>query len=224
MRWDRHNQERRQQIIDAAIAVIEENEPGAEVHVQQIAERAGVGRTVVYRHFTDRADLDRAVQQDVLDGVAGALLPHVTLDGTVPDIVERIVGTYVEWAVAHPALHRLAEADGADGTGPLRLGLERISDTVVEIITTAVDGLGLELGRDHRAAIDPLVHGLVGAVFGAVRRWLARPEREPRAEVLVGLVTDSVWFIIQGHARTLGLRLDREQPVEDLLASALAGA
>ena len=37
VRWDRHNQVRRQHIIDAAIEVLGETEPGGELHVQQIA-------------------------------------------------------------------------------------------------------------------------------------------------------------------------------------------
>ena len=59
LRWDSHNQARRQHILDAAIDVLADSEPGAEVHVQQIADRAGLSRTVVYRHFADRADLDK---------------------------------------------------------------------------------------------------------------------------------------------------------------------
>jgi hypothetical protein len=48
-RWDRHKEERRQQIIDATTAAVEEAGPGAEIHVQQIADhdiatgRRGVG-------------------------------------------------------------------------------------------------------------------------------------------------------------------------------------
>ena len=93
-----------------------------------------------------------------------------------------------------------------------------IADQVVELIETAVDILRLELSDDDRAAIDPLAHGLVGAVFGAVRRWIARPVREPSAEVLVELLTASVWFLIHGHARGLGLELDPDKPIEELLA------
>lgn len=217
-RWDRHNQQRRQQILDAAIAVIEDGEPGAEFHVQQIAERAGLNRTVVYRHFADRSDLDRAVQAEILDGLWAALLPEIGLDGTIPEIVERIVATYVGWAVAHPALHRVAEQ--GEGTGPLQEGLTQIAGQVCEVITTAVGMLGLELGDDERAAIDPLVFGLVGAVFGAVRRWMARPERVPAAPKLVELVTGSVWYILAGHARALGFQLEPDQRVEDLVAAA----
>ncbi len=65
-RWDKHNQARRQAILDAALAVVEAGAPGAEFHVQQIADRAGLSRTVVYRHFADRADLDQAVQTEML--------------------------------------------------------------------------------------------------------------------------------------------------------------
>lgn len=218
-RWDRHNQERRQVILDAAIAVVEESEPGAEIHVQQIAERAGLSRTVVYRHFDDRADLDRAVQSEILEGLWSLLLPSVTLDGTIPQIVERIVSTYVGWAVAHPSLHKLAELDTSrDGNGPLQQGLERIAEQVAALIVTAVDTLAVDVTDEERAAIDPLVFGLVGAVFGAVRRWMSKPDRVPPAEVLVELTTQSVWHILRGHGETLGVELLADQPVQELLA------
>ena len=59
--------------------------------------------------------------------------------------VERIVSTYVSWAVAHPALHRLAEQDSSvDGTGPLQQGIEKIAHQVVELISTAVELLGVD--------------------------------------------------------------------------------
>ena len=223
VRWDRHNQERRQAILDAAIEVIQLGEPGAEFHVQQIAERAGLSRTVIYRHFNDRADLDHEIQIAILDDLWALLLPAVTLDGTIPDIIERIVSTYVTWAVEHPGLHRVAEQDTSGSDSPLQQGIERIAHQVVELIEIAVDSLGADPTDDQRAALDPLVFGLVGAVFGAVRRWVARDEQVPGADVLVGLVTESVWFIIDGHARTLGLELARDQPVEQLLASVEAG-
>ena len=74
-RWDRHNHERHQHIVGAAIAVIEENEPGTHIHLRQIADRAGLTRSVIYRHFADRADLDRAVLTAVVDSLADELLP-----------------------------------------------------------------------------------------------------------------------------------------------------
>lgn len=54
--------------------------------------------------------------------------------------------------------------------------------------------LGLEMTDDDQDAIDPLVFGLV---------------------------TESVWHILNGHARRLGLELDPDQLVEELLEAAI---
>lgn len=219
-RWERHNQERRRAILTAAIEVIEATAPGHEVNVAAIADRAGVGRTVIYRHFADRSELDREIRIAILDDVWAQLLPVLSLEGTIPQIIERVVAEYVGWAALHPALHRVAATAEADDGNPLEEGLSMIAGRVVELIETAVDLLRLDVTDEQRAALDPLVHGLVGAVFGAVRRWLSRPVREPSAEVLVHLTTASVWYLLHGHARALGVTLRSDQPIEDLLAQA----
>ncbi len=222
LRWDKHNQARRQTILDAAIAVLEAAEPGEDIHVQQIAQRAGLSRTVVYRHFSDRADLDQGVQTAILEMLAGELLPEVTLAGTIDEIIRRIVGTYVLWTVAHPSLHRFAEHDvpGAAGSSALEVAVVQIATQVEEIISVGAEQLGAPLSDDDAAALDPLVFGLVGAVFGATRRWLGRAERRPEPEMFVRLVSESVWHIIDGHARRLGIELDPDVSVEALFANA----
>lgn len=221
-RWDRHNRDRRQHLIESAIAEIEAGVPGADVHVQQIAARAGVGRTVVYRHFDDRADLDRAVTTEVVETLSQSLIEAVSLNGTVPDIVRRVVGIYVQWAVDHPALHLMVSQGNGLGGTPLEAGLGRISGQVLELLTYVVEALGLKPTEDQRSALDPLAFGLVGAVFGAVRRWASADGAKPPPEVLVDLVADSVWFLISGYAAQLGLVLQRDQPVEDVLLAATA--
>ena len=222
LRWDKHNQVRRQTILDAAIAVLEETEPGEDIHVQQIAQRAGLSRTVVYRHFTDRADLDQGVQTAILEMLAGELLPEVTLAGTIDEIIQRIVGTYVHWTVTHPSLHRFAEHDvpGTSGSSALEVAVVQIAAQVEELISIGAEQLGAPLSDDDAAALDPLVFGLVGAVFGATRRWLTRVERKPEPEMFVRLVSDSVWHIIDGHARRLGIELDPHVSVEALFDAA----
>jgi AcrR family transcriptional regulator len=214
-RWDKHNQERRQVILDAAIAVVEAGEPGAEFHVHQIAEQAGLNRSVVYRHFTDRADLDHAILVEIVEGVMDRLLPALTLDGTVREIIHRIVSAYVDWAAAHPALHRLV--DHAAIGGALEQGLDRVASVIVEVLETAIQMLGLELDEDDAAAIDPLAYALVGAAFSAVRRWVAREPRRPGAAELAALLSDTVWLVLDGHARRLGAEIDPDLPLEELL-------
>lgn len=214
-RWDQHNQERRQVILDAAIAVVEAAEPGAEIHVQQIAERAGLNRSVVYRHFADRADLDHAILAEIVEGVMERLLPALTLDGSVRQIIDRIVIAYVDWAAAHPALHRLV--DHASIGGALEQGLDRVASLIIEVLETAIPMLGLDLDEADADAIDPLAYALVGAAFSAVRRWVSREPRRPDAADLAAMLSDSVWLILDGHARRLGAEIDPDLPIEELL-------
>lgn len=224
-RWDKHNEERRAQILDAALAVIGEGAPGEEFHVAQIATRAGLNRTVVYRHFDDRADLDRAIRGHILDDLTEGLIPEVSLDGTVHEIIRRIIASYVDWVVDHPAAHAFA---AQDLSGPLEQGTDRIATAVTDILQLAIALLGADLDDDERALVDPLGHGLVGAVFGAVRRWVSREPREPESKVIVELLAQSVWNLLDGHARRLGLSIDPDLPLAELLpgpgAAGAAGA
>lgn len=224
-RWDQHNQVRRQVIIDAAIEVLGQSEPGAEVHVQQIADRAGLSRTVVYRHFSDRSDLDAAVQSAVLELLRAQLVPALSFEGTPVEIIRRIVAAYVGWAAAHPALHEFAQADPpGQGQGQMERAIGHIAGQVEDLINVGVEVLHVDLKEHEVAALDPLVFGLVGAVFTSVRRWLSRPDRAPTAEQFVALVTEAIWLQIAGMALGRGVELDPEVPVERLLEAALDGA
>lgn len=216
-RWSDHNEARRRQIIEAAIAEIEAGEPGAEVKVSAIASRAGLSRTVVYRHFEDRADLDRAVQRAILDQLWAELLPAVSLAGTGPEIVHRIISTYVGWSVAHPALHLAADHDSDGRDGPFQQVMERLAGQIAVVVGTAIVALGGTPTDEDVAALDPLIFGLVGSVFGAVRRWLTRPDRQLSAAALEELISQSVWFVIAGHARAMGIVVDPDLPLDRLL-------
>lgn len=216
-RWSGHNQARRRQIIEAAIAETEAGQPGAEVRISAIASRAGLSRTVVYRHFEDRADLDRAVQQAILDQLWSELLPAVSLDGTGPQIVHRIISTYIGWSVAHPALHLAADHDSDGKDGPFQQAMEQLAGQIAVVVGTAIIALGGAPTDEDVAALDPLIFGLVGSVFGAVRRWLTRPDRQLPAATLERVISQSVWFVIDGHARSMGIVVDPDLPLDRLL-------
>ncbi len=224
-RWDNHNQARRQHILGAAIAVLSEAPPGTEVHVQAIAERAGLSRTVVYRHFADRADLDSAVQARALELLRAELVPALSFEGTPVQIVRRIVSAYVGWAAQHPALHAFAQRDPAGpGQGQMEQAVEQIAGQIEELINVGVQVLRVELGEEEVVALDPLVFGLVGGVFTSTKRWLSRPDQRPTQETFVGLLTQATWLQIAGMARERGVELDPDLPVETLLEQALDGA
>ena len=218
VRWQQHNDERRRRIVEAAIELIEED--GPQVSLQAIGERAGLSRSVVYRHFADRRELDVAVQIHILEGLWEQLLPSVALRGTVRQTIEGAIGVYVGWAVAHPRLHQLADYDTAtDGQGPLQQGIDMIAARIGEVVLAAFELAGAEVSDADKAASDPLIYGLVGMIFGTVRRWVHLGEKVPDAEHLTALLTDSVVLLIQSRARAYGLELDADVPLERLVTT-----
>ncbi|GAA4824820.1 TetR/AcrR family transcriptional regulator [Nocardioides caeni] len=207
-RWQEHNQVRRQLIIDAALAVLMRQEPGEDIQVQAVADQAGMSRTVVYRHFEDRADLDRAVQRRICDELWEQLLPALAHDGTPDQVISRIIRALIDWAVAQPSLLWFVGRDVADwGPSPLSQAIEQVAEAIEGIMTVVVMALGVELSEDDLAALDPWVFGLIGAVFAAVRRWLERDTRAPAPEVFAAVLSESVWVQIDGIARTRGVSL-----------------
>jgi len=219
-RWAQHNRARRQVIIDAAVDVIGDSTPGEEVHVQQIADRAGLSRTVLYRHFGDRSDLDRAVQHDIVDRLRGELIPALSLQGTPTEIVRRVVAAYVGWAVENQALHRFVEREvGGEGRSVFDEAVEEIAGQIEGLIVVVVDTMASELDRATQDALDPLVFGVVGTALGAVRRWLSRAVLAPPLEEFVDLLSEAVWNAIAGLARARGMVLDPNLPVDRLFES-----
>ncbi|MET3963652.1 AcrR family transcriptional regulator [Marmoricola sp. OAE513] len=224
-RWAAHREERRAQILDAAIVVIEREPIGAEIHVRQFAEEAGLGRAVLYRHFTDRADLDRAIQKRIIELLMDELVPQFELSGTIQQIIERIVHAYVAWAAEHPALHRIgaSESQDAERLGDVIQATEQIGGLIAMLVTSGASLLSVELDEDDKHILDPLVFGIVGQAVGTVRFWLAREEQVPSADVLANHLARSVWFQIEGHARDRGAVLDPNLSLDDLILGALRG-
>lgn len=222
-RWQEHNQVRRQVIIDAAIAVLERQSPGDEFQVQDVADEAKMSRTVIYRHFEDRTDLDRAVQRQICEDIGDQLLPALSHDGTPDQIIHRVVSGFIRWAEAHPALYWFAERD-LSGWGPSPMGqaVEQLAESIEGLMTIVVAALGVELDKDDMAGLDPWVFGMIGAIFASVRRWLERDPREPDIDACITILSESIWMQINGMALSRGLNLP-DLPVSALLQALTPG-
>lgn len=219
VRWRAHNQGRRLAIVLAAVDVIERQAPGEELQVQAVAEAAGVSRTVIYRHFGDRADLDRAVQQHICEEIAVRLVPGLAPDGTPEQIIHRLIDAFVTWAEEHPTLYRFVDRDPAGwGASPLGEAIAQLATSIESLMTGVLTAIGVQLDDDDHAVMDPWIFGLLGSVFAAVRRWLERDERRPAAPVLSSVLAASTWSQVDGMARRRGLDLPRLPLAEVLVA------
>ncbi|TIC83923.1 TetR/AcrR family transcriptional regulator [Nocardioides sp. GY 10113] len=223
-RWDEHNRARRRAIIDAAIGALESHRPGEEVQLQAVAEAAGMARTVVYRHFDDRADLDRAVQKAVFARIGEELVPALAIDTTPKQMTERVVGAFVHWSVAHPSLIWFAGRDlSGGGPSPMNVAIENLASGIEAVMEHVVAAAGAYLGPDDRAALDPWVFGMVSGVFASVRRWLARDERRPATDAFAAILAESFYSQLTTLASSRGIDLDAI-PVSELVKPLGGGA
>ena len=216
-RWSAHNDAQRERIVDAAIALYDEG--NVDASLQEIGARAGLSRSVIYRQFEDRRDLQHAVQQQILDELLVRVGEAIVLTGTIRETLRRAASSYIAWAAEHPRLHQLGDLDSA-ASGPLSRAIDQISGQIAETMVFAFRLGGAEVSDADVAATDPLAHGLVGAVFATVRRWVHLGAKVPDVEHLTDLVVESAWAVIDVRLRAYGLSIDPDAPVESLFAAA----
>lgn len=209
-RWDAHREQRRVQLVGAAVAAIRRQ--GAGIGMDEIATAAGTSKTVVYRHFGDRAGLYTAI----CGSVAGVLLAEVrrATAAALGDpargpraAVSAGIDAYLRLIEIDPELYRFvvhrplltqgpAPRRDAAGDGP--------PDPVTDLVTVIGDEVAAVVAthlRDpgRRAAARIWGHAIVGLVRGAADDWLARPDGTPR-ERLTAHLTDLAWSGLSGLA------------------------
>ena len=199
-RWDDHREARRAELVDAAVAAIDEHGPSASI--AQIADSAGVSKPVLYRYFEDKDDLYRAVghwgAQQVIDGLVPVLLSDLPLRQRV----ERGCTAYLTLISRHPHVFFLL-VDHPSNEDPLADGRELVAATLARTLN---DGL-TELGIDSGGA-EPWAQGLVGLGLSTGEWWLRRRTMS-RAAVSRHL-SQFVWHAFEGIAREHGVRIDTE--------------
>ncbi|MFI6871236.1 TetR/AcrR family transcriptional regulator [Nocardia sp. NPDC050406] len=222
-RWGDHNAERRRAIITATIELIEEADAGEEIALALIADRAGVKRSVIYRHFADRKELDAKTREFAVERVIDMVMPTFDPAESLRGTIFRIVATYVGWVSDHARLHAWIERGpgSADAAGKaVVVGTKAaVAQRIADLFTLAAGVVG-----ETHPGIDVASFGVVSLVDGVVTRWLdTRPPGVDAAEV-TRLLTDSIWFMFDGHARARGYVIDPDRPIADLMADPPARA
>lgn len=209
-RWDSHRAQRRNAFVAAAIAAISRH--GPDVHVEQIAQAAGVPRPVLYRHFKDRADLDAAIAHRAGELVLAELAPALNPTGTPLHSIGAIVETYLCWVESRPELYRFV-VRRAQG------GQHEPAGVRAAVAVRAADLLGgyFRWYRVDSAIAEPLAFGLVGMIDGAIDRWLEPGTAVDRVR-LADRLTAAAWNVIDGELRAAGVEVDPHGPLPVLAA------
>jgi AcrR family transcriptional regulator len=191
-RWAEHRLARRAELVEAALRAVRRH--GAGVGMDEIAAEAGTSKTVLYRHFGDRAglylavvdsvdrliarDLERALGDDAPGAVgepssqviAAAVDAYLTLVEKDPEVYR--------FVVSHPLLDRPVGEDPVTGL------TARIGDQLAGLISAALTAHGRDV-----AAAAALAHGVVGLVRAAADHWLTAAQDVPRDQLTLQLST-----------------------------------
>lgn len=193
-RWERHREERRSALVDAMIRAVRRH--GAGVGMDDIAAEAGTSKTVIYRHFDDKAGLYRAVAARIdgrVVGNVGAALGRSASSAGPRELVASTVDAYLalvesdtevyRFVVNRPLVDRPLADDPVGGT------VDQVTDQLTGLLLESLSAPGTDPSRARTWAI-----ALVGSVRAVADDWLATPEAEraPRAAV-VDALTDLAW-------------------------------
>lgn len=178
---------RRAQLLDAAQQVFVESGYHA-AGMDEIAERAGVSKPVLYQHFPGKMDLYLAVLDQANERITEAVLSALASTPDNASRVEATVAAYFEFVSADDASYRLVfESDLTNDPSVL----ERTRAVETRMATAVANLLHGEAGLGHMQAM-LLATGVVGMAQTSARFWLAQGQRIP-LEDAAALVATLAW-------------------------------
>ncbi|WP_051580405.1 TetR/AcrR family transcriptional regulator [Pseudonocardia acaciae] len=192
-RWAGHREQRRTELVEAAIEAIRER--GAGVSVAAIAAQAGVTKPVLYRHFTDRADLQRAVSERAARMLLDRLLPELATERDPIERIRAIVDAFLAGIEDEPELWRFVVHNPG---GEHEASADVVAHNLALIAGMITSGLVEELrarGRDAGGA-EAWAYGIAGMVYTAGDWWLQR--RTMTRDALTDYLTQLIWGGLSG--------------------------
>jgi AcrR family transcriptional regulator len=192
-RWAEHRQHRRAELVESAVEAIREHGAGASIAV--IAAQAGVTKPVLYRHFTDRADLQRAVSERGAQLLLSRLLPELAGAREPVDQIRAIVDAFLGAAEDEPELWRfVVHSPGGDQAASADVVAHNLALVSGQLSTV----LGEELRRRDLDAggAEAWAYGLAGLVYTAGDWWLQR--RTMSRAALTDYLTQLIWGGLSG--------------------------
>ncbi len=222
-RWQPHNDQRRARIVQAAIELVEEAPAGADISARQIAARAGLAKSVLYRQFSGREELDRRVRSVIGDRFTDALDAALDIgDGSISEILARAVSVVVDWICDHPRLHEFLRTGPAEGDDEGSDALSGLLSSITRRAARLVAGLGGVVGVADPPVVDTMTFAIVSMTEATVTRW-SREQKPPLPRHrLIAELAGYAWSVLDGVARAHGVQLDPDMPLLQLIEALAA--
>lgn len=186
---------RRAQLLRAAQAVFVESGYHA-AGMDEIAERAGVSKPVLYQHFPGKRELYLALLDNADEQIVGEVLAGMDAPGDNKARVQATVSAYFAFVAREGAAYRLVfESDLVNDpqvSGRIRGVQEHCAQAVAAVIRHDTEM------ADEAALL--LATGIVGMAQVTARHWLATGRELPQEDA-VRLVADLAWRGMRGLPR-----------------------
>lgn len=187
---------RRRQLLDAALEVFVTQGYHAAA-MDEIAERAGVSKPVLYQHFPGKLELYLALLDESVDTLVETVRDALRSNADPKQRVAATFGAYFEYVGGEGQAYRLVFESDLSNETAVRDRLDRAQRECAAMVSQAVrEDAGLS---DDEAQL--LSVGLVGMAQVTARYWLDTRDHIPR-EAAEQLVARLAWRGISGWPRS----------------------
>jgi AcrR family transcriptional regulator len=188
--------ERRQQLLDAALEIFVAQGYHAAA-MDDIAERAGVSKPVLYQHFPGKLDLYLALLDASTHALVGAVQTALASTTDNRQRVEATVAAYFDFVADQGGAFQLVFASDLTAEPAVRERVERADHACARAVCSVIaEDTGL---TEDEAML--LAMGLTGTAQIAARYWLTQGRSVPQ-DAATSLVSALSWRGISGFPRT----------------------
>lgn len=179
-RWERHNSARQTRIVESAVALLDESAPGTEIPVQSIAKRAGLAKSVVYRQFEGREDLDRRIRSYLLEDFDTTISSQLDVNsGSIIDIATRTIRAVLDWMTDYPHRYEFMRS-GATDDDPAVDAISTVKVRMEQRVRGVLIPITEMLGIDY-SPFESVTYAVVTMVEEACRGGYEKPSRSALA-------------------------------------------
>lgn len=190
-RWAEHRQQRRVDLIEAAIEAVVQYGPA--VDMEQVARAAGISKPVLYRYFADKTQLWLAVGEHLAQQVVAVVIPAIAQVREERELIAATIDSYLGAIEGQDELYRFLMRQDVPGVHHLINGASQtVSTGLSRVIGDRLRALGLDAGP-----AEPWAVGIVGLVQ-VTGDWWMRRNRPMSREALGDYLTTLLWNGIAG--------------------------
>lgn len=198
-RWDGHREDRRAELVEAAVLAIETH--GRTAGITEIAQIAGVSKPVLYRYFTDKHDLMTAVGNWAAEQIINAIWVSLDTDDPFRERMQDACEAYLALIKQHQELFFLV-LENRSNEADVATAIDTIATGMTLLLNDDLHALGLD-----SSAAEPWAHALIGIGLSMGSWWLQRGTMS--REVMSVHMSTFIWHAFAGAARDLGVEIDK---------------